>query len=321
MIAIVDSKAMAYLEMHANKPVVNLFDTVTTCLKRVEDLYGPVGSVCFAYDIGKSKYRLDLWEHYKGTRSYTTVPDTFKYNYETIVPKIAKALGITSYMPKEVEADDIAGILCNKYKEPVVLLTVDHDWFSLVLRHDHVQFFDVKKFQLLDKPQVVEKTGCESEDQFIIKKCILGDSGDHIIGIPTIGPVKYAKWADRVFKDPRGLDPEFLKEQFLDLCSSISTEHKTHKKYMYAGVQSCEDLLDYNTKLGTIMKDLSLLTIEQKVDIKRAYLTAEVDQCFDPELALELSREFSDSYTNPFGGVYELDPGTIDYFRRLYDSK
>lgn len=320
MLAIVDSKAMAYLELHANKPVVNLFETVTNCLKHVESLYGPISTVAFAYDIGKSKYRLDLWEHYKGNRTYSTVPTTFKYNYEEIVPRIATSLGITSYKPKEVEADDIAGILCGKITEPIVLLTVDYDWLGLVLRHEHVQFFDVKKYQLLDKHQVIEKTGCETEDQFIIKKCILGDSGDHIMGLPTIGQVKYDKWSQIVFKDHKGTDLEFLKEKFIELCSGISSEHKTHKKYMYAGVHTCEDLLDYNIKLGTIMKDLSLLTVEQKVDIKRAYLT-QSSVTFNPELALELSRDFSDGFTNPFGGGYELDHSAITYFEKIYNRR
>jgi 5'-3' exonuclease len=318
MTAIIDSKAMAYLELHANKPVVNLFETVANCLGKVENLYGPVGKIFFAYDIGKSRYRLDLWENYKGKRTYATIPSDFKEHYEKIVPRIATALGIANFMPFEVEADDIAGILCGKIKEPVVLLTVDFDWESLVLRHDHVHFFDVKKYTLLDKPSVIKKTKCYTEDQFSIKKCVVGDSGDNIIGVPAIGPVKYQRWADEIFQHPRALELEFLKEEFLKLCHKPEGTHKAHRDYMYAGVHSCEELLDYNLKLGTIMRDLSLLDVEQKVAIKQAYLTSN-SLTQDIDRALSLSQEFNGGAIGPFGDPYSLSPVALDYYKEVYE--
>jgi len=157
MLAIIDSKAMAYLELHAHKPVVNLFDTVVNCLIDIERVSVPITEVAFAYDIGKSSYRLSIWPQYKGTRSYTTVPENFKSTYEKVVPLIANTLGITNYIPTELEADDIAAILCNKINNPIVLLTVDQDWHSIVLRHEHVIMYDIKKRVLLDNKAIIEK--------------------------------------------------------------------------------------------------------------------------------------------------------------------
>lgn len=322
MIAIVDSKAMAYLEMHAGKPVVNLFDTITTCMLKVDSLhpYDPITKVVFAYDLGKSRYRLGLWERYKGNRVYTTLTSSFKDHYENIVPRVADALAIHSFKPYEVEADDIAGMLCGKLKdERIVLMTVDHDWFGLVLRHNHVAFFDVKKYEFLDRDAVRLKTNCDNENQFIIKKCIIGDSGDNIIGIPSVGPVTFKKWSEDVFRHPDSHDMRFLKVKFLELCDSIKSENKTHRDYSYAGVSSCEELVDFNIRLGTIMENLTLLDIDQKTCMIESHKSMVTDNThLNIDMAIQLSSEYSDGYKLPFGDPYTISPVTVDYFKEIY---
>lgn len=314
MIAIVDSKLLYYEEHHKKKPGVNLFDTLANYLKYVENLTGkPFKEVIMVYDIGKSSYRLDIWPSYKAKRSYHHLPEAFKSTYEVVIPKIAKNLGLSNFPIEGVEADDLAGILSHKLQDEVILISGDQDWCQLVLElGDRVRYFYVKKYQLLDLEGTIELTKCRTVPQFLVKKSATDDIGDNLRGITSIGKVKFQKWADVHFNNP---DSE-LEKAFLEFCSGRGP----HKDYEDFGITSCEQLYEFNMKLGAIMTDLSKLTIKQKTDVKACWTLRNTKE-FNSELALELSRDFSEGDINPFGGSYELDPTTIEYFYKLFRSK
>jgi len=315
MVLIVDSKLMAYNELHRKQPVINLFATLANTIPRVEQLAGKkITRIIFTYDIGKSSYRLGLYSKYKGGRNYGTVPDDFKPVYEQYVKTIGSALGISNFPIKDLEADDIAGILSSKLTEEVILFSSDRDWDQIVLRHpDRVKYFNIKQFKLMGYSDIVEETGCSSEARFITKKCILGDSGDHIFGLPGIGPVTFSKWATEAFKLP----DTTLKESFLTLGSRISG-NKVHKIYSYEGLHSLEELWDYNVKLGTIMTGVKHLTEEQKIELNACWAIHCTKPKTNLEVASELSSIHNQGYMSAFGDPWYLSEDQLEIYRRIH---
>lgn len=317
-VAIVDSKILAYNQIYANKPAVYLLEDLAVIL----DMIGDVTDVLIAYDNGKSDYRLSMWPGYKGTRTYakTSVDNGM---YLDKLPAIATALGLHNFMPYGVEADDIAGILTHQLVNQgmsVVLVTADHDWFQLVLEYQGVHVFDTKSFSLLDTYDVFLKTKCRTTEQFLIKKCVLGDSGDNIIGVPKIGPVKFAKWAAQAFDKP-GVN---LQEAFIELCQEAAgTDLCTHRNYIMEGVHSCQELLDFNMRLGRIMHNTEYLSPGQASDIKAGFMHWKANRLAEPRWAVAeaLYLDCTPGYVNAFGDPLSLSVDALETYIGLYTRR
>lgn len=320
MTALVDSKLLYYNEHQKQKPPLNLFASLASILKQIEyQSNQKVTEVMFAYDIGKSSYRLDLWPRYKSGRAYGHLPEDFKSTYEVIVKQIADALGIFSFPISGIEADDLAGILSNKLKGSVVLISSDQDWVQLPIQfQDRVKLFYIKGWQLLGYNEAIEFSGCSTVEQFLLKKTILGDSGDTILGLPSIGPVKFLKWAEHAFKLP---DAD-LKESFLTLCRSTK-KPAVHKDYLeHAGISTCEQLYDFNMALGRIMTGVKHLTVEQKAQLNACWVIYSMnDQKFDLEKAHSLSEQYSQGHMGPFGDQWSLAGSDLSIFERIHRNK
>jgi 5'-3' exonuclease len=320
MTALVDSKLMFYNEYQKGKPMLNLFASLASILKQIEyQSNQKVTEVVFLYDIGKSDYRLGLWPRYKSGRVYSHLPEGFKNTYETAVKQIADALGIFSFPISGVEADDLAGILSNKLKGDVVLVTSDHDYTQLPLQFkDRVKLFYIKGWQLLGYEESVEFSGCSTVEQFLLKKTILGDSGDTILGLPSIGPVKFLKWAEHAFKLP---DAD-LKESFLTLCRSTK-KPAVHSDYLeHAGISTCSELYDFNMSLGRIMTGVKHLTVEQKAQLNACWVIYSMkDQKFDLEKANSLSEQYSQGHLGPFGDQWSLAGSDLSIFEQIHNRR
>jgi 5'-3' exonuclease len=317
-VAIVDSKLLAYNQAYTNKPIVHLLEDLSVILDRV----GGITDVLVAFDNGKSAYRLSIWPGYKGTRTYSkTSVDNGVYLDK--LPAIVSALGMHPFIPKDVEADDVAGILTHQLASqntPVVLITSDQDWYSMVLEYDLVQVFDVKNFTLMDKYDVFIKTKCRTTEQFLIKKCILGDSSDNILGVPKIGPVKFAKWAASAFDKP-GVN---LQAAFLELCKEAAgTNLCTHRNYVMEGVHSCEELLDFNMRLGRIMHNTQHLSPIQASNIKAGFMHWKANRLQEPDWAManSLYMECTKDYTNAFGDPLGLSADALGTYMELHTRR
>lgn len=309
-VAIIDSKLLAYNTLYRGLSPITLFNDIPGMLP------DDITDIILVFDNGKSVYRTTLWSGYKGKRTYTTVR-VDDNEYLKAIPTVAKALGCHVVMPLGVEADDLAGIITHQLKDTnVLLVTGDHDWFQLVLKYDNVMCLDVKTKQMMGPMEVYLRTGCKTEEQFLIKKCVVGDSGDNILGIPRVGDVTFKKWSDYVFNHK--LD---LKEEFLKLCKEKAKEGlSTHREYIMEGVHSCEELLDFNLKLGTIMCNLEKLTLEQASEIKGAYANFKANRkpTLDIAKANSLFGQYTKMFTSPFGDPMTLN---VDYYKDLHDRR
>lgn len=155
--------------------------------------------VIIAADKGSSSYRKALLPEYKQNRKDKFAEQTeeeklqfelFFQEYENTLEHLQNANYPIIRFDK-VEADDIAAYLVkNKNRIPVsniVLVSSDKDWDLLIQPN-------VMRFSYVTRKEITFdnwNTHYEcSPDDYISIKCLQGDNGDNVPGVPGIGPKK-----------------------------------------------------------------------------------------------------------------------------------
>lgn len=152
--------------------------------------------VIIAGDMGASSYRKAIYPEYKANR---------KEKYETQTPEeAAKFEEFFSEMQKILnryesdalypvvrfpgtEADDIAAYIVSKRKKynNIWLISSDKDWDLLIAKN-------VSRFSYVTRKEITEENWNEhyehSIEDYISIKCLTGDAGDNVAGVPGIGP-------------------------------------------------------------------------------------------------------------------------------------
>jgi 5'-3' exonuclease len=154
--------------------------------------------VIIACDQGSSSYRKAIYPQYKQNRKdkFETQTEAEKAAFELFFEDFQAALAHiqenTEYPVikfQGVEADDIAAyIVSKKSKLPVEniwLVSSDKDWDLLVQSN-------ISRFSYVTRKEVTfnnwhDHYDFEPED-YISIKCLTGDSGDNVAGVPGIGP-------------------------------------------------------------------------------------------------------------------------------------
>lgn len=105
-----------------------------------------------------------------------------------IIDKALCLLGLPQLKAMNMEADDLAALLVNKYHKtglPITLVSGDQDWIQLV--RERVVWFDPIRNRKVNHRNFEEFTGVKTPRQFVELKAIMGDSGDNIDGVGGIG--------------------------------------------------------------------------------------------------------------------------------------
>ncbi len=152
--------------------------------------------VILAADWGSSTYRKEIHPAYKQNRKDKFAEQSeeeriafeeFFEEYEASLEVVGDNFQVLRY--KGVEADDIAAHLV-KQKEKyelgsIWLVSSDRDWDLLIQE-------DVSRFSYVTRKEVTLEnwnTHYEcSPEEYISLKCLTGDKGDNVPGIPGIGP-------------------------------------------------------------------------------------------------------------------------------------
>lgn len=152
--------------------------------------------VILAADWGSSTYRKGIHPAYKQNRKDKFAEQSeeeriafeeFFEEYEASLEVVGDNFQVLRY--KGVEADDIAAHLV-KQKEKyelgsIWLVSSDRDWDLLIQK-------DVSRFSYVTRKEVTLEnwnTHYEcSPEEYISLKCLTGDKGDNVPGIPGIGP-------------------------------------------------------------------------------------------------------------------------------------
>lgn len=159
--------------------------------------------VVIACDKGSSEYRKSLYPEYKQNRKdkfeLQTEEDKVKFElffeeFQNTLDKIEQESKYILFRFNKVEADDIAAFIVKNKKtfpavDDIVLVSSDKDWDLLI--NDNVMRFSYVTRKEISADNWNTHYDCEPED-YISIKCLQGDSGDNIPGVPGIGPKKAA---------------------------------------------------------------------------------------------------------------------------------
>jgi len=156
--------------------------------------------VCF--DFGKSYYRMDIHEEYKGTRKKPQEEEEIK-KYEdffAVLNALPEQLDEEVLKFRGVEADDILAWITQNISDQY-----DHTWVVSSDR-DLYQLIDenVSIFNIFGRKEVTLQTLQEdfevTPSEYMLSRIIEGDKSDNILGIEGIGP-KRAQALAREYKN------------------------------------------------------------------------------------------------------------------------
>ena len=244
VLMIVDALNLAFRYKHSGA-----LEFVDDYIKTVESLKRSYKAkdVIIACDKGSSSYRKALSPAYKQNRKdkFEVQTDSEKEAFEAFFEEFENTIKYletqTDYPVlryQGVEADDIAGYIVNNRKklgyDHIWLMSSDRDWDLLIKP-------DVSRFSYVTRKEVTwdnwEKHYDCTTEEYISIKCLTGDTGDNVLGIPSIGP-------------KRALDLVKQYGSALDILDSVPLPGKY--KYIEALNECAEIVIPLNYKLMDI---------------------------------------------------------------------
>ena len=192
---IVDSLNLAFRYKHSGA-----IGFCTDYMRTVDSLKKSYKSnkLIIAGDMGSSSYRKALYPDYKQNRKdkYADQTDAEKEAFEAFFQEVQEIL--TQYEVEAnhpvarfqgVEADDIAAYIVSKRKKfalnQIWLISSDKDWDLLVAP-------GVSRFSYVTRKEVTHENWLDhydcTQDEYISIKCLMGDSGDNVMGVAGVGP-------------------------------------------------------------------------------------------------------------------------------------
>jgi len=153
-------------------------------------------SIIITADLGSSSYRKALSPEYKQNRKekFAEQSEQEKMEFEEFISEYEATLALMQedcrlLRFRGVEADDIAAHLVrhrDEYNlEYIWLISSDRDWDLLIQEN-------VGRFSYVTRKEVTLDNWSDhydvSPEEYISLKCLTGDKGDNVAGIPGIGP-------------------------------------------------------------------------------------------------------------------------------------
>ena len=231
---VVDLLNLCFRWRHTKTP-----DYAKDCLRTIESLKRSYKAkyVVIACDKGSSTYRKEIYPEYKQNRKEQYKDQTeeeaeefriFFEDFEKTVTLLEQETDYPVLRFQGVEADDIAAYITSVIEEyPKVehtwLVSSDKDWDLLVSE-------SVSRFSYVTRKETTyENWGDHHEypqDDYISIKCLTGDSGDNVMGVPGIGPkracqlvTQYGTAIDIVANLP--IDSKYKYIQELNKCGDL----------------------------------------------------------------------------------------------------
>lgn len=240
ILLVVDSLNLAFRYKHSGAT-----DFAEDYLRTVNSLKKSykASHVIMACDQGSSSYRKELYPEYKQNRKDKQAEQTdaeaaaFELFFEDFLATLEHIKSKTDYPVikfQGVEADDIAAYIVSKKSlmsfDEIWLVSSDKDWDLLVQPK-------VSRFSYVTRKEVTHDNWSDhyewTQDEYISIKCLMGDTGDNVFGVPSIGP-----------KRAHGLVEEFGSTW--DIIASIPLNGKY--KYIQE-LNKCKDRLMLNYQL------------------------------------------------------------------------
>jgi 5'-3' exonuclease len=187
---IVDALNLAFRYKHSKKP--NFGEDYLRTIQSLAQSYN-AGQILITADWGSSSYRCGILPEYKGNRKEKYAKQTekeaeefriFMEDYENTLKLLAIHYPVFRY--KNVEADDIAAQLVAELEGSTIwLISSDRDWDLLI--DDNVN-----RFSYVTRKEITKQNWGEHYEvdrrEYISFKCLTGDAGDNVPGVPGVGP-------------------------------------------------------------------------------------------------------------------------------------
>lgn len=342
-VILVDANAIGYAAQYATKLHSGGMQTqaIFNFIKVARDLRTsyPKALINVIWD-GKAEWRYELLPTYKSDRRSDPKSQAEYEAYTAQRPHIQRALtalGILQMTSAVHEADDVAGIMIERYqsKNPerkILLITGDRDWLQLV--RPNVTWRDMRSDdRVVTFDNFFEKTGYRTPYAFLQGKALTGDSSDCISGVGGIGDLtapqilaEYGSithfWSlcDSVSIKPptkalaslwQGTSP-YTKEQWKDLFEykndpamtdeeNAKAEKKALKNHMNAYIGQGRDLFLRNMKLMQLIRPFPLQLDKLEIDKGNFDEDAFADLC--GEFAFMSILKNLPNFLKPFQGV------------------
>jgi 5'-3' exonuclease len=154
------------------------------------------GSIVIAADWGSSTFRQGIYPEYKGNRKekYEKQTPAEAEAFQKFIEEMERTLALMDkrwcvLRFKGVEADDIAAYIVQNREQygidHIWLMSTDRDWDLLISPN-------VSRFSYINRKETTHENWSKnhnySVEEYITIKCLMGDSGDNVPGIPQIGP-------------------------------------------------------------------------------------------------------------------------------------
>lgn len=192
---IVDASGYIYRAFHAlpdlrtpeQFPTGAIFGFVRMLEKTIKRFNPEKIAIVFDPPSGRS-WRHDIYDQYKANRD--RMPDDLVQQIQPI-KDIVGWMGLKKYEVEGQEADDVIATLAGKTSNPVYIASSDKDLMQLV--DDRVHLIHPMTDALIDASGVEAKFGVKPS-QMLDYLALVGDTSDHVPGVPKVGPKTAAKW-------------------------------------------------------------------------------------------------------------------------------
>jgi DNA polymerase-1 len=177
--------ALPSMTAKSGVPTGAIFGFVNMLLKLLP--YEP-SHLVVAFDMHGPTFRHEDYDEYKAGRKET--PDDLRAQFP-LIKELLKKMGIAVCETERYEADDIIGTyarLANDKGIDVLLVTGDRDALQLISDKTHVLITKkgISDTVEYDENVLMEQYGLKPE-QMVDLKGLMGDSSDHLPGIPGVG--------------------------------------------------------------------------------------------------------------------------------------
>ena len=154
------------------------------------------GSIVIAADWGSSTFRQGIYPEYKGNRKekYEKQTPAEAEAFQKFIEEMERTLALMDkrwcvLRFKGVEADDIAAYIVQNREQ----YGIDHIWLMSTDRDGDLLISpNVSRFSYINRKETTHENWSKdhnySVEEYITIKCLMGDSGDNVPGIPQIGP-------------------------------------------------------------------------------------------------------------------------------------
>ncbi|TSI03119.1 DNA polymerase I [Lysinibacillus sp. BW-2-10] len=249
----------------------------TTMLQKIVEEEKPT-KMLVAFDAGKTTFRHESFEEYKGGRQKTPPELSEQFPY---LRKLIDAYQIKHYEKELYEADDIIGTLAKQAEQDMDVIIVSGDKDLTQLATDKTTVYITRKgitdIEKYTPSHIEEKYGL-TPLQIIDMKGLMGDASDNIPGVPGVGEktaIKLLKEygsVEALYEQIEGMKKSKMKEKLVENEEQAKLSKKLATIFTEAPIDISLEDLNYpgpnEEEVLNIWQELSFKSLIEKSEFQ-----------------------------------------------------